>query len=211
LRFQVAYHTDIGREKSTNQDSLGVLEANTDEGRLLLAVLCDGMGGLDHIQQKIPQCGSPLKTLDGQVDKVQLLRSRIYHDIIKVQKQFLLPKTHLLHRLQHIKNVLKHPEKGFPAQRIFQVFSQGEKPCQIVVQQKGASFLSDSKVQKSRYPLLVDLVILSLIQLLPLLAFYNQLHCPRLFYKSDLIHCYTPYALPSGFRAGCHPAPAPAE
>lgn len=47
MRFQVAYHTDIGREKSTNQDSLGVLEANTDEGRLLLAVLCDGMGGLD--------------------------------------------------------------------------------------------------------------------------------------------------------------------
>lgn len=44
MRFQVAYHTDIGREKSTNQDSLGVLEANTDEGRLLLAVLCDGMG-----------------------------------------------------------------------------------------------------------------------------------------------------------------------
>lgn len=47
MRFQVAYHTDIGREKSTNQDSLGVLEAKTDEGRLLLAVLCDGMGGLD--------------------------------------------------------------------------------------------------------------------------------------------------------------------
>lgn len=47
MRFLAAYHTEIGREKSTNQDSLGVLEAKTDRGCLLLAVLCDGMGGLE--------------------------------------------------------------------------------------------------------------------------------------------------------------------
>lgn len=47
MRFQAAYHTDIGREKNTNQDSLGILEARTGTERLLMAVLCDGMGGLE--------------------------------------------------------------------------------------------------------------------------------------------------------------------
>lgn len=47
MNFQVAYHTDTGREKRTNQDSFGVLEAETDKGTVLMAVLCDGMGGLE--------------------------------------------------------------------------------------------------------------------------------------------------------------------
>lgn len=47
LNFQIAYHTDTGTEKRTNQDCLGVLEAETDKGILLMAILCDGMGGLE--------------------------------------------------------------------------------------------------------------------------------------------------------------------
>ena len=46
MRFSTALHTDIGIKKSTNQDSALILEAKTAIGNVLLAVVCDGMGGL---------------------------------------------------------------------------------------------------------------------------------------------------------------------
>ncbi len=42
-----AYHTDVGIKKKTNQDSLLIKEGQTEKGRILLMVICDGMGGLD--------------------------------------------------------------------------------------------------------------------------------------------------------------------
>lgn len=46
MNFLTAIHTDIGIKKSTNQDSGLIVEADTDFGKILLAVICDGMGGL---------------------------------------------------------------------------------------------------------------------------------------------------------------------
>ncbi len=46
MRFITAAHTDVGLKKRTNQDSLLLQQATTDFGTVLLAVLCDGMGGL---------------------------------------------------------------------------------------------------------------------------------------------------------------------
>lgn len=46
MNFLTAVHTDIGIRKNTNQDSALVMEAETDIGNVLLAVVCDGMGGL---------------------------------------------------------------------------------------------------------------------------------------------------------------------
>ncbi|MDR0499682.1 MAG: serine/threonine-protein phosphatase [Coriobacteriales bacterium] len=46
MGFLFAQQTDIGIKKSINQDSLYVAEANTPAGAVLLAVVCDGMGGL---------------------------------------------------------------------------------------------------------------------------------------------------------------------
>lgn len=46
MNFLTAYHTDIGIKKSTNQDSLLIHQAQTEFGNVLLAVICDGMGGL---------------------------------------------------------------------------------------------------------------------------------------------------------------------
>ncbi len=40
--------TDIGLEKEQNQDSFLIKRANTSIGEIALAVLCDGMGGLEH-------------------------------------------------------------------------------------------------------------------------------------------------------------------
>ena len=47
MRYTVAAETDIGIRKSINQDSLLVKHAETESGEILLAVVCDGMGGLD--------------------------------------------------------------------------------------------------------------------------------------------------------------------
>lgn len=41
-----AYHTDIGIKKKTNQDSLLIKTAETNQGKILLMTICDGMGGL---------------------------------------------------------------------------------------------------------------------------------------------------------------------
>ncbi|WP_102264545.1 PP2C family protein-serine/threonine phosphatase [Mesobacillus jeotgali] len=48
MAFQVAYHTDIGIKKKTNQDGLLLKTAKTPEGEIGLFIICDGMGGLSH-------------------------------------------------------------------------------------------------------------------------------------------------------------------
>lgn len=44
--FLTSVHTDIGIKKKTNQDSALIMEAKSDLGNILMAVICDGMGGL---------------------------------------------------------------------------------------------------------------------------------------------------------------------
>lgn len=46
MNFLTGVHTDVGIKKSTNQDSVLIQEANTDYGKVLFAMVCDGMGGL---------------------------------------------------------------------------------------------------------------------------------------------------------------------
>lgn len=46
MNYLTAVHTDVGIKKSTNQDSVLIMEAKTNLGNVLLAVICDGMGGL---------------------------------------------------------------------------------------------------------------------------------------------------------------------
>lgn len=46
MNFIVSATTDIGTTKSTNQDSLSVKVLNTNQGKMVFAILCDGMGGL---------------------------------------------------------------------------------------------------------------------------------------------------------------------
>ena len=46
MNYIVSANTDVGLVKDTNQDSLSVKVINTALGRMVFAVLCDGMGGL---------------------------------------------------------------------------------------------------------------------------------------------------------------------
>lgn len=46
MRFIATADTDIGNTKSTNQDSVLLEHASTPSGEVLMAIICDGMGGL---------------------------------------------------------------------------------------------------------------------------------------------------------------------
>lgn len=46
MKFRFAYSTDVGIRKKTNQDSLCISEASTPQGDVIMAAVCDGMGGL---------------------------------------------------------------------------------------------------------------------------------------------------------------------
>ena len=48
MKYTVVAETDVGIKKSINQDSVLVKHAETDLGEVILAVVCDGMGGLDR-------------------------------------------------------------------------------------------------------------------------------------------------------------------
>lgn len=46
MNFEIAYCTEVGCRKSVNQDSLYIKQIRLEEKNILLAVICDGMGGL---------------------------------------------------------------------------------------------------------------------------------------------------------------------
>ena len=46
MRFLTAVHTDAGLKKEINQDSMILMRAESKAGNILLAAVCDGMGGL---------------------------------------------------------------------------------------------------------------------------------------------------------------------
>ncbi len=94
MNFIVSADTDIGIVKKTNQDSLTVMVLNTNLGRMTLAVLCDGMGGLDKGEvasasvinafrnwavQDLPQlCNAPLEdsTIRSQWEQIVSQQNR---------------------------------------------------------------------------------------------------------------------------------------
>lgn len=46
MRYITAHYTDVGIRKTTNQDSLIIQQAMCDCGPVLMAAVCDGLGGL---------------------------------------------------------------------------------------------------------------------------------------------------------------------
>jgi serine/threonine protein phosphatase PrpC len=48
MNFTVTAVTDRGTVKAVNQDGLFVRRLNTERGRAVFAVMCDGLGGLEH-------------------------------------------------------------------------------------------------------------------------------------------------------------------
>lgn len=48
MEIIASYYTDVGRTKQINQDSLSVKVVNSPKGKIVFAIVCDGMGGLEQ-------------------------------------------------------------------------------------------------------------------------------------------------------------------
>lgn len=48
MEIVAACYTDVGIKKEINQDSLSVKVVNSPKGKIAFAIVCDGMGGLEH-------------------------------------------------------------------------------------------------------------------------------------------------------------------
>lgn len=46
MNVLISMETDIGNNRKTNQDSMAVLTADSSKGKIVFAIICDGMGGL---------------------------------------------------------------------------------------------------------------------------------------------------------------------
>ena len=46
MNYIISACTDVGIKKDTNQDSLSDKTIKTSRGKIVMAVLCDGLGGL---------------------------------------------------------------------------------------------------------------------------------------------------------------------
>ena len=45
MRYRITADSDVGIVKKTNQDSLCIFHANSAQGEVIMAIVCDGMGG----------------------------------------------------------------------------------------------------------------------------------------------------------------------
>lgn len=104
MEYKIALQTDVGIKKETNQDSCCIKEAVTDRGKIVFAVLCDGMGGLekgevasatlvrafsDWFEQELPE----LLSKDDAMQNIQYRWDRI----IKEQNQNIAAYGRTLH------------------------------------------------------------------------------------------------------------------
>lgn len=48
MEIIASYYTDVGSVKEMNQDSLSVKVVNSPRGKIVFAIVCDGMGGLEQ-------------------------------------------------------------------------------------------------------------------------------------------------------------------
>ena len=53
--FNVSYDTDVGIKKKTDQDSILLKGGAAEKEELLLAVICDGMGGMERANLQVLQ------------------------------------------------------------------------------------------------------------------------------------------------------------
>lgn len=89
MEFLSIAHSDVGIKKNTNQDSVLIKEASTDYGKVLLAVVCDGMGGLakgevasaalvktfsSWFEETFPDILYNRRNEDGRMDRMELER-----------------------------------------------------------------------------------------------------------------------------------------
>lgn len=78
MDFIISANTDIGLRKKTNQDNLSVKTINTKQGKMVFAILCDGMGGLE--KGEVASASVVQKFNSWVVNELPILSEKIIED-----------------------------------------------------------------------------------------------------------------------------------
>lgn len=98
MSYLAAVHTDQGPVKEVNQDSLCVMEAHTSAGEILMAVICDGMGGLAKGEVASASVAQALSAWFAQELPAQLVGGDYWEDIRIRWRQLLLDENQKIGR-----------------------------------------------------------------------------------------------------------------
>lgn len=84
MHFTFIAETDIGTTKDTNQDSILVKHGQYSGGEVLMAIVCDGMGGLS--KGELPHLIGAITNIDG--NEIQRSLKSIKAELMKRPKSF---------------------------------------------------------------------------------------------------------------------------
>lgn len=86
--FYISFDTDIGIKKKTNQDSMLLKGISTENGETLLAMICDGMGGMEKGELA---SATVVRAFSDWFENEYVENAfRVSHDLIKRQWQQIL-------------------------------------------------------------------------------------------------------------------------
>ncbi len=123
MEYKIALQTDVGIKKETNQDSCCIKEAITNKGTILMAVICDGMGGLekgevasatliktfsDWFERELPEIlamSNPLREIEYRWDRIikeQNQNIAAYGKLLKIQLGSTITAMLILEDSQYI-------------------------------------------------------------------------------------------------------------
>lgn len=94
MEFTIAAYTDIGIQKTSNQDSLCLRRASGADGEILFAAVCDGMGGLQKGEVASAVC---IRALCDWFDSGLSRFSAPYRDDFRLIRQEWTDLFHSLH------------------------------------------------------------------------------------------------------------------
>ena len=95
MEFYVTSATDTGVRKAVNQDSIFVRRVVTNFGRLAFAVLCDGMGGLEHGEIASAQVVSAFSSWMYQRLPILLNSQQLSDHVVREEWSALIEQQHL--------------------------------------------------------------------------------------------------------------------
>ena len=96
-----SFCSDIGSKRKTNQDSLAILKAETAYGDILLAVMCDGMGGHSEGELASKFC----------VTEMAEWFRKAFPDILYAEVGPIALKNDWKHLMEDVNHLLKHTHR----------------------------------------------------------------------------------------------------
>ena len=97
MQFMISADSDVGIKKNTNQDSLLMKEYETHIGNVVLAVLCDGMGGFDKgevasstVVKAFEQWGSEQLAYISEIQQYEYILRQQWHTLASILNEKIM-------------------------------------------------------------------------------------------------------------------------